>query len=361
MMLHLRAMPAWSLWFPLAACGVLAAIWAQPLDWVLICVVSTALVVAVLVGVHHAEVVAHRVGEPFGTLILAMAVTIIELALIGSVMLSGSAAASTLARDTVFATVMIVCNGVVGLCLLVGAMRHHKLAFNVAGAGHALAVLAPLTALALVLPAYTTTTSGPTYSLPQLVFAGVASLVLYGVFVFVQTVRHRDYFLPVATETASEHAEPPSIQAAYMSVGLMLVSLVAVVGLAKKLSPSIEAGVRAASAPVAVVGIVIALLVLLPETLAALRAATRNRMQTSLNLALGSALATIGLTIPAVGALSVMLGLPLVLGLPAKETVLLLVTLLVSTITFAGGQATVLHGAVHLVLFVAFLFLAVVP
>ncbi len=361
MIQHLRAVPVWALLAPLVACGVLAAVWAQPLGWVLISVVVVALVAAVLVGVHHAEVVAHRVGEPFGTLILALAVTVIELALIGSVMLSGSAAAGTLARDTVFATVMIVCNGVVGLCLLVGALRHHKLAFSVEGAGHALAVLTPMTALALVLPTYTTTTPGPTYSIAQLAFAGVASLVLYGVFVFVQTVRHRDYFLPVTPEAVGEHAEPPSVQVALISMVLMLVSLIAVVGLAKMLAPSVEAGVRSASAPAAVVGIVIALLVLLPETLAALRAAIHNRMQTSLNLALGSALATIGLTIPAVGALSVMLGIPLELGLPAKETVLLFVTLLVSTITFAGGQATVLHGAVHLVLFGAFLFLAVVP
>lgn len=353
--------PNWSFIVPIAACGVLAAVWAQPLGWILLSLVSAALMAAVLVGVHHAEVVALRVGEPFGTLILAMAVTVIELALIGSIMLSGSPAASTLARDTLFATVMIVCNGVVGLCLLMGAIRHHVLAFRVEGAGHALSVLAPLTILTLVLPTFTTTTTGPTYSSAQLAFAGVSSLVLYGVFVFVQTVRHRDYFLPVGSEAEDQHAAPPSVAVALTSLAMLVVCLVAVVGLAKKLAPSIEAGVKAAGAPVAVVGIVIALLVLSPETWAALRAAIRNRMQTSLNLALGSALATIGLTIPAVAALSVMLVLPLELGLPPTETVLLALTLLVSTITLASGRATVLHGAVHLILFGAFLFLAVVP
>ena len=314
-----------------------------------------------LVAVHHAEVVAHRVGEPFGTLILAIAVTVIELGLIGSIMVAGGPAARTLARDTVFATSMIVVTGVVGVCLLLGAIRHHVLAFQVEGAGHALAVLAPLTVLTLVLPTFTTTTPGPTYSAAQLAFAGASSLVLYGVFLFVQTVRHRDYFLPVESESPTAHAAPPTLAVAWMSLALLVIALIAVVGLAKTLAPSIEATVKAASAPPPVVGIVIALLVLLPETWAAVRAALRNRMQTSLNLALGSALATIGLTIPAVAVLSEILGLPLELGLAAKEVVLLSLSLLVATITFARGRATVLHGAVHLILFGAFLFLAVVP
>jgi Ca2+:H+ antiporter len=352
---------AWTFILPVAACAVLAAVWTRPLGWILLSLVSVALVAAVLVAVHHAEVVAHRVGEPFGTLILAMAVTVIELGLIGSIMLSGSAAASTLARDTVFATVMIVLNGAVGLCLLAGAIRHHTLAFRVEGAGHALSVLAPLTVLTLVLPTFTTSVPGPIYSRAQLAFAGVSSLVLYGVFVFVQTVRHRDYFLLIGTESDAEHAPRPTLPVTLTSLALLLISLVAVVGLAKKLAPSIEAGVRAVSAPGAVVGIVIAMLVLLPETWAALRAAVRNRMQTSLNLALGSALATIGLTIPAVAALSMILDVPLELGLPATETILLALTLLVGTITLATGRATVLHGAVHLILFATFLFLAVVP
>jgi Ca2+:H+ antiporter len=357
----LFGVPLWGVVVPLAACILLAVVWTRPLGWILLPVVAAALIAAVLVGVHHAEVVALRVGEPFGTLILALAVTVIEVALIGSLMLSGSPAATALARDTVFATVMIVCNGVVGLCLLTGTIRHHVLAFRVEGTSQALSVLAALTTLTLVLPAFTTTTPGPTYSPAQLAFAGVMSLTLYGVFVFVQTVRHRDYFLPVGIETEDAHAAPPTASAALTSLAFLFLSLIAVVGLAKTLAPSIEAGVEAASAPAAVVGIAIALLVLLPETWAAMRAAGRNRMQTSLNLALGSALATIGLTIPTVAALSLLLDLPLELGLPPKETALLALTLLVSAVTLASGRSTVLQGAVHLVLFGAFLFLAVVP
>jgi Ca2+:H+ antiporter len=357
-------LPLWSLLLPPLAAAGLAVAWGRPLHPALISAIGIVLIGAVMVAVHHAEVIAHRVGEPFGTLILALAVTIIEVALIVSMKLSGGEAAGALARDTVFAALMIVCNGVVGLCLLVGGLRHRVMVFRVDGTSPALSVLAALATLTLVLPAYTTSTPGPTFSPAQLAFAGISSLALYAVFVFVQTVRHREYFLPVEvdpdagpdSETAPPHASPPSRRTAWISLGLLLVCLVAVVGLAKTLSPAIQSAVQAAGAPPAVVGIAIALLVLLPETFAAVRAARLNRMQTSLNLALGSVLATIGLTIPVVAALSILVDLPLLLGLPAKETVLLVVTLLVSTTTLASGRATVLQGAVHLVLFAAFLF-----
>jgi len=351
---------SWAQIAPVAACVILALAWQRSLGWLLLAIVAAALIASVFAAVHHAEVVAHRVGEPFGTLILALAITIIEVALIVSMMLSGGPGASELARDTLFATVMVVCNGVVGLCLLAGSWRHHVLEFRVEGTSPALAVLIALTAMTLVLPSLTVTTPGPEYSTAQLAFAGVMSLALYSVFVFVQTVRHRDYFLPVGA-AGEEHAAPPSATAALVSLVLLALSLIAVVGLAKMLSPGIRAAVDAASAPPAVVGIVIALLVLLPETFAAVNAALRNRMQTSLNLTLGSALASIGLTIPAVAAVAIFIGLPLALGLDAKGTALLAVTLLISTTTLATGRATVLQGAVHLVLFAAFLFLSVVP
>ena len=346
---------------PVAGCAVLAAVWGRPLGWMLVPIAAATLIAVVLVAVHHAEVVALRVGEPFGTLILALAITIVEVSLIVTLMTSGGEATSALARDTVFATVMIICNGVVGLCLMLGALRHRVLTFRVEGVNPALSVLATLVILTLVLPSYTTTTLGPTFSPSQLAFAGVVSLTLYVVFVFVQTVRHRDYFLPVGVESEDVHVTPPPASVALMSLALLFLSLVAVVGLAKTLGPNIDAAVTAASAPHAVVGIVIALLVLLPETWAAVRAALRNRMQTSFNLALGSALATIGLTIPAVAVTSVVLQMPLELGLPAKETILLALTLLISAITLARGRCTVMQGAVHLVLFAVFLFLSVVP
>jgi Ca2+:H+ antiporter len=213
----------------------------------------------------------------------------------------------------------------------------------------------------LVLPTFTSTTPGPTLSTSQLVFAGVVALVLYGVFVFVQTIRHRDYFLPPADSADDEHAPAPSNSLALISFGLLFLALLAVVGLAKAISPSIETAVAGAGMPHSVVGIAIAVMVLLPETLAAVRAARRNRMQISLNLSLGSALATIGLTIPTVAVTSIALGLPLTLGLPPKEVALLALSLLLSTMTLGTGRGTVLHGAVHLVLFVVFLFLAMVP
>jgi Ca2+:H+ antiporter len=319
------------------------------------------LVATVFAAVHHAEVVAHRTGEPFGTLILAVAVTIIEVALIVSVMVAAPAEKAGLARDTVFAAVMIVCNGIVGMCLLWGGARHHEQGFQLHGASAALAVLAALTTLTLILPNVATTAPGPVFSTSQLVFEAIVSLVLYGSFVFIQTVRHRDYFLAAESDDIEAHAAPPSNRAAIVSAILLLISLVAVVGLAKSLTPTIETAVARLGVPKAVVGIIIAGLVLLPEGLAALGAARANRLQTSLNLALGSALASIGLTIPAVAVVSIVLDQPLVLGLDAKDQVLLALTLLVGVITLGTGRTTVLQGIVHLVIFAVFLFFAMVP
>jgi len=324
-------------------------------------VAGVALLGSVFAAVYHAEVIAHRVGEPFGTLILALAVTVIETALIVSIMIATPAESAGLARDTVFAAVMIVCNGIVGLCLLMGGARHHEQGFQVQGASAALAVLVALTSLALVLPNYVARELGPLYSTPQLVFAGLVSLVLYGSFVFIQTVRHRDHFLAAYDDDQETHAPAPGDRIVILSAVLLLVSLVAIVGLAKILTPAVELGIASLGVPKAVVGIVIAMLVLLPEGLAALRAARSNRLQTSLNLALGSALATIGLTIPAVAAVSIVLGQRLELGLDAKDQALLALTLLLGVITLGSGRTTVLQGIVHSVIFAVFLFFAVVP
>ena len=349
---------------PLAACALLFSGLASAGGARLLALVGLTLIGSVLVAVYHAEIIAHRIGEPLGTLVLALAVTVIEVSLIISLMLSGGDEARSLARDTVFATVMIICNGVVGICLLAGSIRHRIVTFRAEGSSSALSVLAALTTLTLILPEFTTTTTGPTYSSSQLAFASLMSLILYLVFVFVQTVRHKEHFLPAVMPgdpDQAEHANRPQLKTAWASFVLLLLALVGVVGLAKLLSPAIKSGVEAIGAPLSVIGIAIALLVLLPETLAALNAARRNQMQTSLNLALGSALATIGLTIPAVGAVAIYMGITLDLGLPAKEIVLLALTLLVSAITVIGGQATIMQGTVHLVLFAAFLFLAIVP
>jgi Ca2+:H+ antiporter len=359
----------WTLATPIVALIVLgvAAVFHSS---AMLVVAAIALAFAVFAAVHHAEVVAHRVGEPFGTLVLAVAVTVIEVALIVSVMLSGGPEKAGLPRDTVFAAIMICSGAIVGLCLLVGGLRHHVQDFQLQGASAALAILCALSVLTMVLPNFTSTVEGPTLSTSQLVFVGVVSLVLYVTFVFVQTIRHRDYFLPfepaethtkAEAEAEAEHAPPPTNGEAWLALSFLMLSLVSVVGLAKLLSPAVEAGVEAAGAPEAVVGVVIAALVLLPEGLAALRAARSNRLQTSLNLALGSALASIGLTIPTVAVVSIVIGQPIDLGLAPKEITMLALTLLVSVITLGTGRSTVLQGVVHLVIFAAFLFLTVVP
>jgi Ca2+:H+ antiporter len=354
-----RPMPWWAWAWPLLAWVILAAAAFTGIDSVLAAAAGTSLVLTVFAAVYHAEVVAHRVGEPFGTLVLAVAVTVIEVALIVSIMIGSAGDKSGLARDTVFAAVMIICNGLVGLCLVVGGARHYEQGFQALGASAALAVLATLVTLTLVLPNFTMA-PGPLYTTPQLIFAGVVSLVLYGAFVFVQTVRHRGYFL-TDFEEDEVHGAPPSVSASLLSFGLLLVSLVAVVALAKALTPMVETTIDRFGAPKAVVGVIIATLVLLPESLAALRAARLNRLQTSMNLALGSALASIGLTIPTVAFVSIAMAQPLALGLGAREEVLLAVTLFVSVLTLGTGRTTVLQGIVHLVILATFLFFTAVP
>lgn len=364
-----KAALSWTRSAPVVALLVLTVVWGRQLPAVFVALVALTLVAAVLVAVHHAEVVAHRVGEPYGSLILAVAVTIIEVGLIVTLMISGGPETSSLARDTVFAAFMITCNGIMGLCLLVGAIRYRVVEFNAEGASKALATVTALAVLCLVLPTFTLTTPGPTFSGAQLAFAAVASVTLYAVYVFVQTVRHRDYFLPPDTDAdptdgqqaEDEHAAPPTGRTALVSLGLLVGALVAVVGLAKTVSPAIESGVGSIGAPHAVVGVVIALLVLLPETLAAVRAAARNRVQTSLNLALGSALASIGLTIPAIAVATIWLDGPLLLGLGPTEMVLLALTVAIGVLTVTPGRATVMQGTLHLIVFASFLFIAVTP
>lgn len=326
-------------------------------------VCGAGLAAAVMAAVHHAEVIALRVGEPLGTLVLALAVTAIEASLILSMMVAGGDDMATLPRDTIYAAVMIICTGVVGLCLLLGGLAHGEQSFRIEGSGAGMVALVVMSTLVLVLPAFTIGGGEGIYNEPQLWFIALASALLWAIFVFIQTVRHRDYFLPPAGTGAGyeEHAPPPTVPQAWASFGWLLVSLVGVVGLAKVLSPTIEELVRQAGAPRAVVGIVIAMLVLLPETVAAAREARANRLQTSLNLAIGSALACIGLTIPVVVITAIAFDLPLVLGLEPKELVLLALTFVASTFTLGSGRTHMMQGAVLLVVFAAFLFFAVLP
>ena len=314
----------------------------------------------VFAAVHHAEVVAERIGEPFGTLLLTLSVTIIEVALIATIML-GEQGVTTLARDTVFAVVMIVCNGLVGICILAGGLRYREQDIQVSGSSLYLSVLSVLATITLILPNYTLTTPGPVFSTGQLGFVSAVTILLYGVFLYTQTMRHRDYFVAGTGEAAHDGPPQASNRAIVVSACLLLVSLLAVVLLAKKFSQVVDAGAALIGAPPTFAGIVVALLILLPEGVAAIAAARRNDLQKSINLALGSSLATIGLTIPAVAVAAYELDKQLVLGLPAQDMVLLALTLLLSLLTLGSGRTNILFGLVHLVVFAVFMFLVFVP
>ena len=348
----------WTVAVPLLGLLLLAVSWPKTEQPLLLALVAVVLVGAVLAAVHHAEVVAHRVGEPFGSLVLAVSVTVIEVGLIVMLTLGGGEGAATYARDTVFAALMISLNGIVGISLLLGAMRHGVVAFNASGSGAALSTVVALASVCLVLPGFTVSEAGLEYTGSQLAFAAVASLVLYAAFVFTQTVQHRDFFLPVRSDSQGRvtgvlevededgdgHADPPSDRETLLSIALLLVSLVSVVGLAKVLSPTIESTVSSLGLPYAVVGVVIALLV-----------------QVSLNLAFGSSMASIGLTIPTIAVASIWLEGDLLLGLEPMQIVLLLITVVVATLTVVPGRAKPIQGVVHLALMATFLFFSLVP
>src|SRR5712672_532808 len=313
----------------------------------------------VFAAVHHAEVIAGRIGEPYGTLLLTLAVTVIEVALIATIML-GEKEVPTLARDTVFAVVMIVCNGLVGICIFIGGLRYREQDFQVAGSNLYLSVLFVMATITLIMPNYTLTAPGPVYSAAQLGFVSVVTLLLYGVFLYTQTIRHRDYF--VGGTAGAAHGEAAmSDRMLALSIALLLMSLLAVVLLAKKFSLVVDVVIAKIGAPPAFAGVLVALLILLPESVAAISAARKNDLQKSINLALGSSLATIGLTIPAVAVAAYALDRQLVLGLNGQEMVLLVLTFFMSMLTFGTGRTNILFGLVHVVVFAVFVFLVLVP
>jgi Ca2+:H+ antiporter len=354
--------PIWTIAAPAFAIAVLVAALLGMTGGIFVAMITVGLAVSVFAAVHHAEVVAHRVGEPYGTLVLALAVTLIEVALVVSLMMAGGEEAAALARDTVFAAVMIILNGIIGLCLVVGGAKHSQQSFSMDGVSAALVALATIVIMTLVFPNYTVTTPGPFYSPSQLLLIAIVSLVIYGAFVFTQTIGHRQFFLSAdEPDDPSQHSPAPSNAVTAWSAILLMVCLVAVVLLAKKLAPSLEEAVSRLGAPNAVVGVIIAGIVLLPEGLAAIRAARANRLQTSLNLALGSALASIGLTIPAVSVLSLSTNTHLLLGISPKSTALLMLSLFVTALVLRTGRTIILHGVALLVIFVVYLFTTVVP
>jgi Ca2+:H+ antiporter len=353
--------PIWTIATPVFAGAVLLAA-GLGFGGIIVAFIAVGVAASVLAAVHHAEVVADRVGEPYGTLVLALAVTLIEVSLIVSLMAAGGEEASGLARDTVFAAVMIILNGIIGLCLLVGGLTHREQSFSLDGVSAALVALGAIVILTLVFPNYTVTTPGPYYSSSQLGLIGIVTVVIYGTFVFTQTIGHRQYFLQDDDpDKSAQHPAPPSNAMTAVSSILLLFCLAAVVLLAKKLAPSLEAAVMRLGAPDAVVGVIIAAIILLPEGLAALRAARANRLQTSLNLALGSALASIGLTIPTVSFLSLFTNTRLRLGIDSESSLLLMLSLFVVVVALRTGRTIILHGVVLLTVFVVYLFTTVVP
>lgn len=354
-------LPNWYILAPILTCIIYLGLQFNLGSWYLI-LLTISLIGCILAAVHHAEVIALRVGEPLGTLVLAIAITTIEVALIVSLMLAGGKDTDVLARDTIFATEMIIINGIVGGCLLIGGMKFKEQRYRLDGVSTSLTVLTAISVLTLILPNFTTSTIGPNYNSKQLLFVAIVSLILYAAFLLMQTVKHRDYFLLVTTNERDEtHESPPSQKLTLISALLLFISLVAVVLSAKALSPSVEAGIDAVGAPKSVVGIIIAVVVLFPEGLSALLAARKNRLQSSLNLALGSALASIGLTIPAVACVSLYFGLPLTLGIDVKSTVLFVLSLFILSLSLRTGKTTSIHGVILLVIFSIYLFTTVVP
>lgn len=314
---------------------------------------------SVLSAVHHAEVVAHKVGEPYGTIILALCITIIEVALIVSLMVAGGAQAITLARDTIFAAVMLILNGILGICVLVGGVKYVEQFFARTSATTYLVCIVSILVITLILPNFTSSVNGPFYNTAQLIFVSFACLAIYGVFLMVQTVRHRSYFVP-ADSVAQEYYIPTRSQT-MISFLFLVICLIVVVLMAKGLSKTIEDLVQSVGAPKSLVGVIIAGVVLLPESLAAIRAARNNQFQASLNLALGSALASIGLSIPAIAAVSIMFDIPLVLGLDKKDIILLTLSVFIVMLSLSRGKTNILYGTVLLVNLAAYIFTVIVP
>lgn len=322
------------------------------------------LAISIMVAVYHAEEIAHNIGEGLGALVLALSVTVIEVGLILSLMSASGSEGSAIARDTVFAAVIIVCDGIVGLCLLLGGLKYKELGFQFRGASSLLMILISLSVFCFILPNYTTSVVGPFYNNSQLIFVSIVSVLLYLSLVIVQTRTHTYYFQSereaALVEEPVEH-EQISSRAVLIHFAALVVGLVTVIGLAKFIAPMIETGVTSVGAPKAVVGLLIATIVLLPEAITAVMAARANRLQTSLNLALGSGAASIALTIPVVSAFSIYNGQPLMLGLDPKSTVFLLLTFVVGILTLGNGKATALHGIVHIIIMFAFFAVTMIP
>ena len=326
-------------------------------------IASILLILSVMSAVHHSEIVAERVGEPYGTIILAISITVIEVSIVVSLMMSEGQDAASLARDTVYSATMLILNGIVGLCLLIGSLKHYEQNFSKPSVTIALVSLISIVVFTLVFPTFTESVAGAYYSIPQLVFASIACLVIYSFFLFAQTRRHRQYFLTVGEDEDEEKAEPIVIKNSmfFTSLLFLLISLGIVVLLAKTLSPTIESIIRGYNLPKTLVGVIIAAIILLPEGIAAIIAAKNNKIQTSLNLSLGSALASIGLTIPSVAAVCIFYDMQIILGLDIKSIILLGLSVFTVMLSLSSGKTNIVYGVVLLVNLFAFIFLMIYP
>lgn len=357
-------------WATVAAFAVFGGGWLGGLDAPLVAAGLFAWLFAVILWsafgvVHEAEELADRLGEPYGTLILTLSIVVIEVALVAAVML-GAKAAPTLGRDTMFAVIMIVMNGLVGLGLILGGLRHHRQNYNLDGAGAYLAAIIPLTTIALIIPNFTTSTPDGSLTVVQAVAFSVLTVVLYGIFLLLQTGRHSDFFLdfvkPGADAPEARAAHPDAGRGAILRhAGLLLVSLLPIVLLSKSLAAILDHGIKALGAPSALGGVIIAAIVFTPEGISAVKAIRRDQLQRAINLCLGAVTSTVGLTVPAVLAIGLISGQRVVLGLAPAEMAVLAMTLLLSVITFSRQGTTVLEGAVHLVVFFAYLTLIFSP
>jgi Ca2+:H+ antiporter len=321
---------------------------------------SLLLILSVMTAVHHSEIIAHKVGEPYGTIILAVSITVIEVSIIISLMLTGGKETLSLARDTVYSATMLILNGIVGLSLFIGGMKHHEQKYSKHSVTIALVSLVSIIVFTLIVPTFTKSVHGSYYSSPQLVFVSIVCLIIYGFFLFAQTNRHRDYFLP----TEEDKVESTTIitnKAFILSLVFLIISLGIVVLLAKTLTPEIESIIIANNLPVTLVGVVIAAIILLPEGIAAINAARNNRLQTSLNLSLGSALASIGLTIPSVAIVCILFDMKIILGLEIKSMILLALSVFTVMLSLSNGRANLVYGVVLLMNLCAFIFLIIFP
>lgn len=319
------------------------------------------LILCVMSAVHHSEIIAHRVGEPYGTIILAVSITIIEVAIIISLMVSGGETYAAFARDTVYAAVMLILNGIVGLCLFIGGRKFHTQTFSPHSVKIALVSLVSIVAFTMILPTFTKSQGGPYYTEGQLLFEFFACIAIYTAFISAQTIRHREYFISEETDSKDDHKQAVSDTSLVVSLVFLLISLAIVVLLAKTLSPPIEKVIVNYGLPKSLAGIIIAAIILLPEGIAAVSAAMNNRLQTSLNLSLGSAIASIGLTIPVVSIASYIYGFPLILGLDILPIILLVISIFTVMISLIGGRSNSVYGVVLLVNLVAYIFLTINP